>query len=255
MMEPHRPGDRLSQLSTSWTILMRAHDAQAAEDEVRAARRQLIERYELVIRRYLMGALRSWPNREELVEECFQNFAFRFVSGAFRNVSPERGRFRDYLKITLSNLVTNHRRARARQGRPLGEIEPAVEEPPSAQSDQEFLLAWREGLLSRALEALAEFERKTGQMLYTVLRFRMDHPDMRSPDMAAGLGEKLGKTVTPVWVRKRLFLARAKFAELVLKEVVQALDEPTDEQVEDELVELGLLEHCRSALEARRGGH
>ena len=100
---------------------------------------------------------------------------------------------------------------------------------------------------------LGALEHGGGPPLYTVLRFRGDHPDLRSPEMAEQLAAQLGKAMTAVALRQTLHRAREKFATLLLEEVVQSLDNPTPEQLEQELIDLGLLEYCRAALEQRHG--
>ena len=64
-------------------------------------------------------------------------------------------------------------------------------------------------LLARAWEALAETDASPGRALYTVLRFRVDHPDMRSASMAEALAERLGKDLTAAGVRQTLHRARS----------------------------------------------
>jgi RNA polymerase sigma-70 factor (ECF subfamily) len=248
-MDPAKDDSRLSQLATPWSLLARAHQAAAPSVAVRSALAELLERYERVVRRYLRGAVRQLPNREEAAEECFQNFAVRFLSGAFKGVVQERGRFRDYLKSCLLNLVRDYERRRRRTPQPLDEFEPAVSDTPTVDADEEFLRIWRDELLSRTLNSLAEYEQQTGQPLHTVLRFRMAHPEVRSAEMAQQFAGQFGKSLTAVGIRKRLHLARKKFAELLLAEVRQSLDEPTNEDVEQELLDLGLWEHCRFLLE------
>ena len=63
-----------------------------------------------------------------------------------------------------------------------------------------------------------------------------------------------GKPVTAGWVRKRLYLAREKLGELLLEEIRQSLDTPSEADMVQELIELNLLKYCRSALERRRSG-
>jgi RNA polymerase sigma-70 factor (ECF subfamily) len=239
--------DRLSQLATPWSLVAQAHQVDAPSGGVRAALAELLDRCERVVRRYLHGALRQQPNREEAVDECFQNFALRLLGGAFKNVDRQRGRFRDYLKSCLLNLVRDYERRRRAQPRPL-DVEPAARDTAPFDSDQEFLRIWRDELLARALDALAAYEQSTGQPLHTVLRFRMAHPDARSAEMAQQLSGQSGRSFTAVGVRKRLQLARKKFAELLVEEVRQSLDNPTENDLEQELLEVGLLEHCRSLL-------
>jgi hypothetical protein len=75
---------------------------------------------------------------------------------------------------------------------------------------------------------------------------------MRSAEMAAQLSEQLGHAVTDAWVRQTLHRGREKMAELLLHEVRQTLTDPTLEQLEDELVVLGLHGYCQPALEKGR---
>jgi DNA-directed RNA polymerase specialized sigma24 family protein len=248
-MDPH-----LSQLSTAWTMVAQAHDENTPAELMREARRQLLERYEPIVRLYLRGLLRGRPDREEAVEECVQTFALRFVSGGFRNADRSRGRFRDYLKAAVRNLAIGYQRTGRVQPLHLDNYDFPVEDPSVHDVDPEFVKIWRDELLARTLKALAAADERSGQHLYTVLRFRMDHPDLRSPEMAEQLGPRVGKTVNSGWVRKRLFLAREKFAELLLGEVLQSLDNASEDQLVGELQELGLLDYCRSALEQRRRG-
>jgi len=104
---------------------------------------------------------------------------------------------------------------------------------------------------SRAWQALEPSRRNRDSCFYTVLRFRADHPDLRSGNIAEELSGQLGKSLTAAGVRKTLERARDRFADLLLDEIAQAVDAPTRERLEEELIDLGLLEHCKSALDRR----
>jgi RNA polymerase sigma-70 factor (ECF subfamily) len=67
--------------------------------------------------------------------------------------------------------------------------------------------------------------------------------------MAEQLSAVLGKPQTAAGVRQALHRARDKFAELLLYEVRQSLENPTKDRLEQELADLGLLEYCKPALE------
>jgi RNA polymerase sigma-70 factor (ECF subfamily) len=246
-MSQEAVNQRLSQISTAWSMLCQAHEG--APETMKAARRQLMQQYGAAVYRYLLAAVRS----PDAADELYQEFALRFVRGDFKSASPDRGRFRSFLKTSLYHLIVDHQRRQKRQPVPLSpdSPEPAVEDSQLATSDQEFLTAWRAELLGRAWKDLARFEGETGQPLFTVLRLRADHPDLQAPQMAEQLVAKLGKAVTPEWIRKRLHLARAKFADYLLAVVVQTLETPSEEELEHELIDLGLLDYCRSALERR----
>ncbi|MFH1923401.1 MAG: hypothetical protein ABIP48_26355 [Planctomycetota bacterium] len=77
---------RISRISTVWTMLADAH--QAPDTEARAARLAFIRRYQGAAYRYLLGATRD----PDAADELFQEFALRFVQGAFRGADPKRGR-------------------------------------------------------------------------------------------------------------------------------------------------------------------
>jgi RNA polymerase sigma factor (sigma-70 family) len=239
---------RLSRLETLWSLVDRAHrgSAEAATE----ARRLVLERYGGAVRRYLQGGVRD----EQAAEELLQEFALRFLRGDLRNADPRRGRFRDLLKAVLFHMIADHHKQRQRRPGPLL-IELAASEgerTPLTESDEIFLASWRDELLARAWQALAEVERQTGKPVYAVLRFRADHPDLPSAQMAERLGEQLGRPLTPANARQLLHRAREKFADLLLEEVAQSLADPTPEELEEELVHIDLLEYCRPALDRRR---
>jgi RNA polymerase sigma-70 factor (ECF subfamily) len=234
-------------MATVWQLVVQAH--QGPEEVMGCARRLLLERYGGAVRRYLLGALRE----RDAADELFQEFALRFLRGDFRRADPGRGRFRDYLKTALFRLVVAYRRRQRRRPLPLsGDAgEPAVTDPVACDSDSDFLRSWQDELLARAWDALAQAEAQTGQPFYLVLRFRADHAQMRSPQMAQQLAAQLGRPLTAVGVRQLLHRARERFAAALLDEVVHSLESPTEERLEQELIELGLLDYCRLALKRR----
>jgi RNA polymerase sigma-70 factor (ECF subfamily) len=242
-MDRESINQHLSQISTSWTVLHQAHRGPA--EAVVEAQRRLLQRYGAAIYRYLLGALRD----PDAADELFQELALRIVRGDFQRADPERGRFRDLLKTALFHLIVDHQRRGRRQPAPLPcEPQSPAPEAVPAQAEAQFLTIWRAELLARAWDALADFERQTGQPLHTVLRFRVDHAEMTSPEMAQHLSARLARTVSSEWVRKRLHFARERFTDYLLEEVAQSLAEPSLEALEQELIDLSLHDRCRSAL-------
>jgi RNA polymerase sigma-70 factor (ECF subfamily) len=240
--------EHLSGIETCWTDVALAHgDAIAA---ARDAQSRLLRRYERAARRYLAAALRD----DDAAEELYQTFALRLVRGDFRNADPSRGRFRQLIKTTLYHLVIDHRRTLGRGPRPLGDDapEPAVFDALPEEADRELVAIWRRELLDRAWEGLAKVERDTGQYFYTLLRFRSEHPEVRSATIAERFGPRLGRPINADWVRKRVFLAREKLGDLLLDEVARSIGRPTDDELEEELLELDLHAYCRGSLGRRR---
>jgi RNA polymerase sigma-70 factor (ECF subfamily) len=240
---------RLSRISTIWTLLSDAQKSlRTRADDARLA---LIQRYQGAAYRYLLGALRN----PDAADELFQEFALRVMQGAFAHADPERGRFRSYLKTMLYHLIVDYQRRQQRLPRSLQSTvaDPAGPGPETPESDRQFLASWRDEILARAWASLAEAERNGGQPFHSVLKFRAEHPDASSADMAERLtGQLPAHPFTEAGVRKALQRARAQFADLLLDDVAHSLGEHSPDQLEEELIALDLLPYCRSALKRRR---
>jgi hypothetical protein len=118
-----------------------------------------------------------------------------------------------------------------------------------AAASDPWVSAWRQRVLDLAWNALRQKERsRAGSVLYTVLRLRAGYPDDTSDDLAQRLSQKLGKTVTPPALRQQLRRARVQFADLVIAELSQGIDDPTPKKIQEELQFLGLLHYIRDLL-------
>jgi RNA polymerase sigma-70 factor (ECF subfamily) len=212
---------------------------------VAGARKQLLACYAAPARRYLLGALRD----PDAADELSQEFALRFLRGDFAGADPQRGRFRNFLKGVLSHLVCDYwRRRKPRQ------LAGDVPEPvaPEADLDREFLDGWREALMDRAWSRLYQVQCQTGKPLYDVLQLRARDSGLRSAQIAERLSGLLDKPVRADLARQMLHRARAKFTDILLEEVAQTLELPGADDLEEELLDIGLLEYCRAALERFR---
>lgn len=245
-MEPQELDSRISRIETMWTLVREAHQP----EERAGAQEVFLRRYTGAIYRYLLGSLKD-PNA---ADEVYQEFALKFVRGAFRNANPERGRFRDFVKKALANLIHDYRRKQGRM--PAGlEAESALEASSEHQSsfhDREFVDRWREEVLAKTWAALAEAEQQGKQPYHAVLRYRAANPQATSPEMAAKLSQQLGRPMSEANVRQVLHRAREKFADLLIGEVKRSLESPDEEMLHDELSQLGLLPYCQSALKKKQ---
>lgn len=239
----------LSRIPTQWSVVRRAHGDQT---DVRSAQQMLLDRYGGAVRRYALAALRD----EDAADEVFQEFALKFVRGDFGQADPERGRFRAFVKTVVYRLIVDHQR-RGKKRRQEGLLHSNVPEPEATDREADgddalFRASWRDELLARCWQRLAELEAEDGKPYHTVLRYRVDHPDLRSPELAEGLSRQLGKPINAGAARVLLHRAREAFADLMLDEVNESLAEGTLEEMEQELIELDLLEYCRPALDRQR---
>jgi RNA polymerase sigma-70 factor (ECF subfamily) len=247
-MQPQQDQERLSRIETLWTQMFHS----SGDDHGASPGRDLVLRYYGAVYRYLLGIVRD----EELAMELTQEFAGRFLRGDFKKANPERGRFRDFLKVSLRNLVMDHYRkqkvARARGPQPMPDdsLEPGDETDQRAH-DEAFTSSFREEVLCRTWEALADGERNSNKPYHTVLRFKIQHPDMPGIEMAENLSRQLGKPMSDAAMRQTLHRARSQFADLLLDEVSRTLGTPDVNELTLELVELRLLDYCKSALDRR----
>ena len=243
--------DRLSQISTMWTALVGAHKETADPDQRLLA--GLIERYQGAAYRYLTAA----TGDPDVAADLFQEFAVRFLRGDFRRASPDRGRFRDYLRTTLINLA-RRRPGVARRETPGGfdpdQLAAAPDDTPDA-ADETFLAHWRESLLDRAWAALAAAEQGGGPPYHTALRLRADQPDAPSGDLAATLTERLkpAEPFTEAGVRKLLQRGREMLTDRLVAEVAASVPTRDKERLAQELIDLGFYAYCRKALERWAG--
>jgi RNA polymerase sigma-70 factor (ECF subfamily) len=234
--------DRLSQMSTHWPELARARADGAAD-----ARRAVLFRYGGAVYRYLLAATRDPHAADDLSQE----FALRFLRGTYDHADPAKGRFRDLVKTVLHHLVVDH--YRTRKGVPLPDNGCSVAGPPTgAEADEEFLPHWRGELLDRAWDELRTAERASGRPVYTVLKWRVDHPDLSAAAGAAALGTATGSPVAPDGFRQWLHRARGQFADLLWSEVAFSVGTTSPETVAAELAALGLLRYFPAPAMTRR---
>src|ERR1041385_5149599 len=150
-MQPENLNERLSLITTQWSLVCRANHGMAAE--AAAARQQLIERYGGAIQRYLRKVLHNF----DAADEVFQEFALQLCHGALRGANPERGRFRNYVKGTLFHLVADYRQQERNWPKSLpadGAALPAPDVQEVVESDRLFIESWCDELLARTWAAL-----------------------------------------------------------------------------------------------------
>ena len=85
-----------------------------------------------------------------------------------------------------------------------------------------------------------------------MLRCRVENPELRSPELAAKLSEQLGRPLTANGVRQALLRSRDRFVRFLLDEVSASLEQPTHDDLEQELIDVGLIDYCRDHLKRKR---
>lgn len=222
----------LDQISTRWAIL---------KDPV-----QFLLRYGPALRKYLQALLKNPDD----VDEIAQDILTKVVQNAFNRANPDNGRFRDYLKVAVRNAALMHLR-RKKAVQPGASVLLQIADPlqTALLADQEWLADWQRCIMNKAWRALDSHERRAADNhFYTVLRLSVDHADEDSTKLAERASRKIGKPLRPDAFRKQVSRARRMFAELLLEEVTNTLEQPTPEQIEEELIEIGLMDYVRDFL-------
>jgi DNA-directed RNA polymerase specialized sigma24 family protein len=235
---------RLDEIATDWSLLRLAH--QHSVTGAGPARDALALRYNAAIRGYVGALVKDPQDADELAQEAL----VRILRGDFARADPQRGRFRDFLKVAVHNLVRTYwSRKQRRAGKDVDVARLADAGAPDPLSEAEWTARWQRSVLQLTWSALEAHQRAHPESIaWTLLRLRVDHPDDDSTRLAARLSEAVGRTVRPTALRQQLRRARLRFAQLLIEEIARGLDDPTPERVEEELGDIGLMEYVRDFL-------
>ena len=224
---------RISGISTNWEQILAAHRTYNGHENVNPAKLEVLRKYLVCVYQYICGATKD----HHVAEDLAQDFALRFLRGDFRNVSPAKGRFRDYLKRALRNMVSDHFKSQNRKRELEEHLEPPAD---SEQLDKDFVAQWRRQLIGYAWESLRDFEKQKSNYYYCVLRARSANPNASSQELAQLISKETGKTCSAEWTRQNLTRARRKFSQFLMDEVRRTLDSPDQDEIDSELASLGL---------------
>jgi RNA polymerase sigma-70 factor (ECF subfamily) len=223
------------------------------------ARNELLVRYHVAVYRYLQSRL-SDPHA---ADDLFSLFAERVKENHpfLKRADRGRGRFRDYLRGVLQRMIVDYYRQQARDQRKVGPlpIEPLPDRAEGQDGEEQFNKVWAEELMNQAWRALEDTCRARGQAYFALLLYKGQNPGSRSEQIAAHFSKELGKPLTAANVRQLLHRGQELLSDLLVEEVARSLRQKLGaaasiDQVEEELIALGLLDTFRKkALERRRG--
>jgi len=225
---------------TAWTLVLEARDPGSPE------RRLLLERLAALYWPPVCAHLRRrWNLGPDDAADLTQEFFVRFLDGDFlREASPERGRFRTFLKLRLRDLVVDDLRKRSALKRGGGErIVPlgaeGVPEPrwTGLRPEEAFDREWASALLAASIrEVEADLAARGQDPVFLSFRHcALLKPAKTYRDCAALLGIKESD------VRNHVFKTRQLLQESVRRHVRESV--LREAEAEDELAYLlGLLD-------------
>lgn len=234
----------LENINTLWSLVRQAHGQEDVAANVEA-RRTLVLRYSPAIRNFVKVVVRD----ENLADELAQDAMVRLLKGDFAGADPERGRFRDLLKVAIRNMARNYWAKEKRRAGVDFDTELVAQDSSESELDDAWSRSWRDNLLRNSWARLEEFEQTQPKSLaYRVLRLRTELPRASSQELASRLSDDLGRTVAADALRQQLRRARLRFSEYLIEEIAQGLDAASPAVIQDELISLGLYESVRDTL-------
>jgi RNA polymerase sigma-70 factor (ECF subfamily) len=203
--------------TTRWTQVLKAHHGESIDR--REALNLLLERYWPAIYAFVRRSGFARADAEDLT----QSFLSRLLDESFwTNVSPDAGRFRSFLKVSLKNFLADEADRQKAIKRGGGKVlsldvemvEQDIESTPQRPAEEGFDREWAWGLLRGALHRMEEESSASGkQVQYQALKRSMGpHP----PPYEA-LATELG--ITKVQLANYLHRARARLGVLLRDEV------------------------------------
>lgn len=233
-------GIRLDQISTHLATLQ---DAQ-----------RFVMRYGKAIQAYLTAVVRDPDDAKDVFQDLVAGLLGRGgAASAWPGVTAaaaHKGRFRDYLKVIARNAaITFFRKKNRRHASDLAPDDHADPTSTDAAADREMLAEWQRCVLEKVWRELEAHERRApGNMFHTALRVYTEFPKEDSPKQAARVAEKLGRPVTAEAFRKQVSRGKRLMAELILCEVAATVGSGKADDVEAELIELGLMKYVSDYL-------
>lgn len=223
--------------ATRWSVIMQARE------KSESALATLCESYRQPLLIYLRSKLAQHGQPIHLAEDQVQGFMLHLLSRDFlQNVSPDKGKFRTFLKSCVDNylrdLAAKEKAAKRGGGKAVASLDETNEENEkvhdlaSSQSapDKEFDKAWARTLLANSHRRLEQECAAQGrENLYAQIQ-----PIMYADETSSSyrvVGEKLGKSEAAIKVAAMRM--RNRLAEIVREEVRQTVG--TSEDWEEEV--------------------
>ena len=224
------------------------------------------EVYEVPVRKFFTCLCRNIHE----ADEQFQNFAVKFLSGAFDKYTPAKGRFRDYLKRSLRNQVKRSARKGAKFAVPIPEDLDAAD--PSSWEPIENALREFDVIEGEQIKRLVEEDMRADEedrlnQFHSILQFAVGYQQQRLNEFARDGGrikvpvsavvdfirERFGEVVNSDNAKQRMFRAKVAYASKMIAEIGLRITDQSIDSIREAGRELGLLVYIEGELARREG--
>lgn len=221
--------------TTNWSLIVQATGASSSA--ARAALAGLCETYWPPVYAFIRRRGLSPADAEDLTQSYFARF---FEKDYLRDFRPEAGRFRTFLRASISHFLSNEwdrERALKRGG---GKVQVSFDaataeerlrlEPVDRLTPEAiFERTWAAALLARCLERLRDEQKATGGEARFLKLKAFLASDGQSADYAA-LARELGQSDSTL--RVAVHRLRRRFAAVLREEVARTVADPADVDAE-----------------------
>lgn len=258
--------NRIDQINTEYTKIIRVLGLPASEDSaatesrgdlVKAKSKQMQERERFILR--YQKAIKAFIGRKtgdpSKVDGVWDLFLDKCLSGKLSRYNPEVGSFRYYLKKVLRTTCIEFEKRLARDRHLQMDTHWGVSvEDEDIQAESEFDLKLAESIFEKALMAV----RQKDELFYHALRtitsaISSGHPAPSSRELSILLSEQADKNISEENARQIKSRASRLFADGMIDEVADLIGSTDLEEIENALIEIGILRYCKNALARRRG--
>jgi RNA polymerase sigma factor (sigma-70 family) len=217
--------------------------------------------YQLPVRKFFMCLC---GNAHE-ADEQFQEFAVKFLSGAFDSFEPDKGRFRDYLKTALRNQVKRSYKKGANFLVPIPEDMDAAD--PNALQPIENALREFDTIEGEQIKQMVDSDMQADEadgknQYHSLLQFAVDYQRERLHEYTVSGGrtkipvaaiadfflDRFGETVTSDTAKQRMFRAKVMYASKMIDEIGVRVTDPSHSAIREASRELGLAVYVESEL-------
>ncbi|HBJ37837.1 MAG TPA: hypothetical protein DDZ51_24385 [Planctomycetaceae bacterium] len=191
-----------------------------------------------VIVRYLAPMrqqLIQWTGNEAIADDSLKMLIGHLVAQGFGQHG--RGKMRDFLIRGIRSA------AKATVGEIAENARPTIDFSTWKPDSPDWIAHWRGELLARVWRELERDEHQDlSRPLYTILKTTSAHPRETPEMLAIRINTESDIAVEPATIQQLIVPARKRFAELILQEVSQTLEDRSEGSVLEELQAISLAE-------------
>ncbi len=223
--------------------------------------------YQVPIRKFFSCLCRDATE----ADEQFQEFALKFLSGAFDSFKPEKGRFRDYLKAALRNQVARSFGKKKKDAVQITDEVAAIAEDRKTLAPLEAALREFDSIEGKQIKHLVEQDMLVDEQdgrnaFHSLLQYAVNFQKERLDEFRANpqgrskisvstivefIKDSTGETVSKDTAKQRMFRAKSAYASKMIFEIGNRIGDHDLSAVRNAAEEMDLLVYVDNEISRR----